>query len=270
MPPHARAGSDRTRAPLRSLSAVFGGRTRRDAGRGLGGDAMCMALVLRFRRDRPTSESRKGESMICIEPCDDVMAGFRASSRPAVRYLGAHTGCSCGSRTAGSRHRRQTSSEERAGRQSARALRAIPARQVATGGESTARVWEGDHGSDPRAAAGGHARALRCESFTQLEECSTWRGAPQNKRMKLTKLSPAPFRGRRCRLMPAPARWTRAPLRSLSAVFGGPRGARAAQPRRSRWQPSELRPLGRADRDGRGSRLHRTAVPFACRRDCSG
>jgi hypothetical protein len=29
---------------------------------------------------------------------------------------------------------------------------------------------------------------------------------PSNKRMKLTKLSPAPFRGRRCRLMPAPAR----------------------------------------------------------------
>ena len=25
-----------------------------------------------------------------------------------------------------------------------------------------------------------------------------------NKRMKLTKLSPTPFRGRRCRLMPAP------------------------------------------------------------------
>jgi hypothetical protein len=31
------------------------------------------------------------------------------------------------------------------------------------------------------------------------------RGGPQNKRMKLTKLSPAPFRGRRRRLMPAPA-----------------------------------------------------------------
>ena len=30
-------------------------------------------------------------------------------------------------------------------------------------------------------------------------------GASPNKRMKLTKLSPAPFRGRRCRLMPAPA-----------------------------------------------------------------
>jgi len=31
-------------------------------------------------------------------------------------------------------------------------------------------------------------------------------GALPNKRMKLTELSPAPFRGRRCRLMPAGAR----------------------------------------------------------------
>jgi hypothetical protein len=28
---------------------------------------------------------------------------------------------------------------------------------------------------------------------------------PQNKGMKLTKLSAAPFRGKKCRLMPAPA-----------------------------------------------------------------
>ena len=34
-------------------------------------------------------------------------------------------------------------------------------------------------------------------------ESDAW---PPNKRMKQTKLSPAPFRGRRCRLMPAPAR----------------------------------------------------------------
>jgi hypothetical protein len=32
------------------------------------------------------------------------------------------------------------------------------------------------------------------------------RREPSNKRMKQTKLSPAPFRGRRCRLMPALAR----------------------------------------------------------------
>jgi len=32
------------------------------------------------------------------------------------------------------------------------------------------------------------------------------RGAPPNKRMQLTKLSAAPLLGRRCRLMPAPAR----------------------------------------------------------------
>jgi hypothetical protein len=30
--------------------------------------------------------------------------------------------------------------------------------------------------------------------------------APSNKRIKLTKLPPTPFRGHRCRLMPAPAR----------------------------------------------------------------
>jgi len=29
---------------------------------------------------------------------------------------------------------------------------------------------------------------------------------PQNKGMKLTKLSAAPFRGKKCRLMPAPSR----------------------------------------------------------------
>ena len=42
----------------------------------------------------------------------------------------------------------------------------------------------------------------------EREATSEWDrdGEPSNKRMKLTKLSPAPFRGRRCRLMPAMAR----------------------------------------------------------------
>ncbi len=49
----------------------------------------------------------------------------------------------------------------------------------------------------------------RCSGTLRTTECMQRlsRGAaPPNKRMKLTKLSPAPFRGRRCRLMPAPAR----------------------------------------------------------------
>ena len=52
---------------------------------------------------------------------------------------------------------------------------------------------------------------------------------PPNKRMKLTKLSAARWRPEwTCRLMPAPARTqTRAPLRSLCAVFGGRRRAMA-------------------------------------------
>ena len=66
-----------------------------------------------------------------------------------------------------------------------------------------------------------------------------WRASaytgPPNKGMKLTKLSAAWLPAWTCRLMPAPARHrTRAPLRSLSPVFGGPWRERSRTRRQDR------------------------------------
>ena len=54
---------------------------------------------------------------------------------------------------------------------------------------------------------------------------ATWSGVPPNKRMKLTKLSAAPFRGWRRRLMPAPARLDAGTASQLIRGVGRTQGA---------------------------------------------
>ena len=61
-------------------------------------------------------------------------------------------------------------------------------------------------GASPLAGRRGRIVAAMESSVVGLALHESGREGPPNKRMKLTKLSPAPFRGRRCRLMPALAR----------------------------------------------------------------
>ena len=67
------------------------------------------------------------------------------------------------------------------------------------------RVRSMGAGASPLAERGGGRVAAMESSAVCLALHEIGRDGPPNKRMKLTKLSPAPFRGRRCRLMPAPA-----------------------------------------------------------------
>ena len=60
-------------------------------------------------------------------------------------------------------------------------------------------------GASPLAGRRGRIVAAMESSAVCPALHESGRDGPPNKRMKLTKLSPAPFRGRRCRLMPAPA-----------------------------------------------------------------
>jgi hypothetical protein len=64
---------------------------------------------------------------------------------------------------------------------------------------------------------------------------------PPNKRMKLTKLSPAPLRGRRCRLMPAPARMDAGTASQLIRGVRPTRGERRLRQRKEMACPSSSR-----------------------------
>ena len=68
------------------------------------------------------------------------------------------------------------------------------------------RVRSMGAGASPLAERGGRRVAAMESSAVCLALHEIGRDGPPNKRIKLTKLSPAPFRGRRCRLMPAAAR----------------------------------------------------------------
>ena len=87
-------------------------------------------------------------------------------------------------------------------------------RRPQNGSERTSEVHAGAPrvrgmgvGASPLAERGGGRVAAMESSAVCLALHEIARDGPPNKRMKLTKLSPAPFRGRRCRLMPALARW---------------------------------------------------------------
>jgi hypothetical protein len=68
---------------------------------------------------------------------------------------------------------------------------------------------------------------------------------PPNKGMKLTKLSAAPFRGTKCRLMPAPSRLDAGTASQLIPVFDGAWEGNHCGISRAWWR-SAPRPTGRA------------------------
>src|SRR6185436_7888683 len=58
---------------------------------------MCMELFVASDRPIEPSHGWKGETLLTIEEVDDADESIRRHlTLPHVRYLGAHTGCSCG------------------------------------------------------------------------------------------------------------------------------------------------------------------------------
>jgi hypothetical protein len=144
---------------------------------------MCMALYLAADEPVPTTEWREGESVFVIQPLNESQERVRKQfTKPAVFYLGAHTGCSCG--FAYGQLKPETPEQllqEQMSRRSVEELQGFLAGQVANGRDvELFACWEGDQGAPPEQRLDITPSHFTGESF-ELQEKAFYRvrGAAQ-------------------------------------------------------------------------------------------
>lgn len=104
---------------------------------------MCVALYIAAEKEPalvPWNEGAPGFNVVALEEYERVVA--QHFSKPCVRYLGAHTGCSCGFSYSPSV---DDAEDERLGRASVESLRAY-VEQLVRPGDSVElyACWEGE------------------------------------------------------------------------------------------------------------------------------
>lgn len=134
---------------------------------------MCMALYLATDKPVPETEWREGESVFVVQALTDHEEPVRLQfTKPAVCYLGAHTGCSCG--FVYGQDEPTSADEERdelLGRRSVDALRAFLVQAVDDGHEvELFACWEGDLAIPPEAMLEVTPLHFGGESFTLPEK----------------------------------------------------------------------------------------------------
>lgn len=116
---------------------------------------MCMELFVASDRPIDLSSGWNAEPYLTIEPAEHVEGAIaRLFSFPHIRFLGAHTGCSCGFEYGlnepGSEAERES---EEAGRKSVEALRAFLETYLRMGAAlELISCWEGKKWPDPHRA----------------------------------------------------------------------------------------------------------------------
>lgn len=104
---------------------------------------MCIALYIAADKDPPLvpwNEAAPGFNVVALEEHEHVVAPH--FSKPCVRYLGAHTGCSCGFRYSPSV---DDAEDERLGRASVGSLQSYVEEIVRVGDSiELYACWEGD------------------------------------------------------------------------------------------------------------------------------